>query len=214
MRHVRRVSLLALALTLFSLPVVAFAQQATPPAEGSVDRVAFQDQMRKLWEDHITWTRLYIVSFAADLPDQDATAQRLLQNQTDIDNAIKPFYGEEAGNALTELLKTHILGAVDLLKAAKVGDDAAVEKASADWYANANDIASFLHGANPDYWPQADLQAQMKMHLDLTLEEATARLKGDYVADIAAYDEVHDHILKLADLLSAGIEQQFPAQFT
>ena len=183
-----------------------------PPPLSTVQ--AFHDQMRKLWEDHITWTRLYIVSFAADLPDQDATAQRLLQNQTDIGNAIKPFYGEEAGDALTALLKTHILGAADLLKAAKSGDQAAIEKASAAWYANANDIAAFLHTANPDAWPLADLQTLMKMHLDLTVEEATARPKGDYAADIAAYDEVHIHILKLADLISAGIEQQFPAQFT
>jgi len=212
-------SLIALTVLLLTLPLAARAQEATAPAtagdssEASFERVAFQDQMRKLWEDHITWTRLYIVSFAADLPDQDLTAQRLLRNQTDIGDAIKPFYGEEAGNQLTALLETHIQGAVDLLKAAKSGDPAAVEQASAAWYANANDIAAFLNQANPESWPLADLQAQMKMHLDLTLQEATAHLTGDYAADIAAYDQVHDHILKLADLLSTGIMQQFSDQF-
>lgn len=170
--------------------------------------------MRKLWEDHITWTRLYIVSFAADLPDQDLTAQRLLRNQTDIGNAIKPFYGEEAGNALTELLDAHIQGAVDLLAAAKTGDQDAAEAASAKWYANANDIAAFLNQANPGAWPLAALQEPMKMHLDLTLQEATAGLNGDYAADIAAYDQVHDHILQLADLLSSGLIQQFPDRFS
>src|SRR5215213_7355728 len=121
-------SLIALTVLLAMLPLAALAQEATPPAaqsdstEPSFERVAFQDQMRKLWEDHITWTRLYIVSFAADLPDQDLTAQRLLRNQTDLGDAIKPFYGEEAGNQLTTLLKEHIQGAVDLLAAAKAGD--------------------------------------------------------------------------------------------
>jgi hypothetical protein len=212
-------SLIALTVLFLALPLAAIAQEATAPAtEGdttqtSFERVAFQDQMRKLWEDHITWTRLYIVSFAADLPDQDLTAQRLLRNQTDIGDAIKPFYGEDAGNQLTALLEEHIQGAVDLLAAAKAGDQAAVETASANWYANADAIAAFLNSANPESWPLADLQAEMKMHLDLTLEEATARLNGDFAADIAAYDEVHDHILKLADLLSAGIMQQFSDQF-
>jgi hypothetical protein len=212
-------SLVVLTMLLFTLPLAALAQEATAPAgesdstEPSFERVAFQDQMRKLWEDHITWTRLYIVSFAADLPDQDLTAQRLLRNQTDLGDAIKPFYGDDAGNQLTALLEAHIQGAVDLLAAAKSGDQSAVETASANWYANANEIAAFLNQANPEAWPLAALQEQMKMHLDLTLEEATARLNGDFAADIAAYDEVHEHILKLADLLSAGIMQQFSDQF-
>ncbi len=173
----------------------------------------FHSAMRKLWEDHVTWTRLYIVSAAADLPDKDLTAQRLLQNQTDIGNAIKPFYGDKAGEALTALLKDHILGAADLLVAAKAGDQAKVDAASAKWYANADDIATFLSNANPDNWPLADMKMGMKMHLDMTLDEATARLNGRYAEDIADYDKVHEHILGLADLLSTGIMRQFPDQF-
>lgn len=48
------------------------------------EAAAFHDAMRKLWEDHVTWTRLAIVSFAGDLPDLPATQRRLLRNQTDI----------------------------------------------------------------------------------------------------------------------------------
>jgi hypothetical protein len=181
--------------------------------ETSIERSAFQDQMRKLWEDHITWTRLFIISAAADLPDQELTAQRLLQNQADIGKAVAPFYGEEAAGQLTALLEEHILEAADLLVAAKAGDQDAVEAVSANWYANADAIAAFLNAANPEQWPLADLQAEMRMHLDLTLGEATARLNGDYAADIAAYDEVHQHILAFADLLSGGIAAQFPDRF-
>jgi hypothetical protein len=64
--------------------------------------VALRSQMRKLWEDHITWTRMVIVDFAAGLPDLKAAEQRLLRNQVDIGNAIKPYYGVAAGNALTK----------------------------------------------------------------------------------------------------------------
>ncbi len=170
----------------------------------------FRVAMRKLWEDHITWTRLYIVSAAHDLPDKDLTAQRLLQNQTDIGNAIKLFYGDAAGNQLTSLLKDHILDAADLIAAAKSGDSAKVDAASKKWYANADDIASFLAAANPSSWPLADMKAGMKMHLDLTLAEASDRLKANFAADIADYDKVHEHILGLADLLSQGIVHQFP----
>jgi len=182
-------------------------------APAPISRAAFQDAMRQLWEDHITWTRLYIVSAAAGLPDVTPTADRLLKNQSDIGDAIKPFYGDAAGAGLTALLRGHILTAAKLIGAAKAGDTAAVSSASAAWYANADSIATFLSAANPKQWPVATLRAAMKMHLDLTLQEATARLHGDWAADIAAYDAVHRHILQMADVLSDGIIKQFPSRF-
>jgi hypothetical protein len=169
--------------------------------------------MRRLWEDHITWTRLFIVSAVAGLPDTGPTAERLLQNQADIGNAIKPFYGEAAGDQLTALLRDHILIAADLVTAAKAGDTAALEAAHALWYANADDIAAFLASANPHHWPQAEMAAMMREHLDLTLQEAGARLAGDWSADIAAYDQIHLQALHMADMLSDGIISQFPKAF-
>ena len=172
----------------------------------------FQDAMRKLWEDHVTWTRAAIVTFANG-DGFNESAGRLLQNQTDIGNAIKPYYGDAAGNQLTALLKDHILIAVDLMSAAKAGDGAAVAAADARWVENANEIADFLSTANPKNWPQADMRAGMQAHLDQTRTEAVAELTGDYATSVAEYDVVHDHILGMADLLSTGIMKQFPKQF-
>jgi hypothetical protein len=195
-------------------PLAAFALAWSTPATPAPARAAGAGQlrtdMRKLWEDHITWTRLYIVSVAAGLPDKDATAPRLLQNQVDIGNAIKPFYGDAAGNKLTALLKEHIMGAIDLLAAAKANDQPKVDSQKARWYRNADDIAAFLAGANPKNWPLADMKSSMKMHLDLTLKEALDRFGGKYADDVKDYDAVHDHILGLADTLTNGIAAQFP----
>jgi hypothetical protein len=176
-------------------------------------QLAFHDAMRKLWEDHITWTRLAIVSFAHDLPDLPATQTRLLSNQTDIGDAVKPYYGRAAGNRLTALLKEHIVGAVALLGAAKAGDQALIMQRSDEWYANGKQVADFLHSANPRNWPRRDLREMMKTHLDQTLDEATHRLQGDYEADIRDYERIHRHILEMADTLSAGIIAQFPRRF-
>jgi hypothetical protein len=186
---------------------------AATSAPAKVEASQLRADMRKLWEDHVTWTRLYIVSVAAGLPDKDLTAQRLLQNQVDIGNAIKPFYGDDAGNKLTALLKEHILGAADLLAAAKAGDQAKVGTQKTRWYKNADDVAAFLAGANPKNWPLATAKAEMKMHLDLTLKEALDRFGGKYADDIKDYDQVHDHILRFADVLANGIAAQFPDRF-
>jgi hypothetical protein len=178
-----------------------------------ISRQAFDADMRKLWQDHATWTRLYIVSALAGLPDKDATAQRLLQNQTDLGNAIKPFYGDEAGTKLTGLLRDHILVAVELIDAAKAGNQAKQDDATKRWFANADDIATFLSGANPKNWPLADAKSMMHDHLNMTTEEVVAHLKKDWAASIASYDKVHTQILHMADMLSSGIAAQFPNKF-
>jgi hypothetical protein len=176
-------------------------------------QVAFHDAMRKLWEDHVTWTRLAIVTFADGSAGFDATAARLLQNQVDIGDAVKPFFGDEAGTQLTGLLRTHILIAVEILQAAKAGDTDAFNEASDRWYANANDIADFLSAANPRFWPRARLRADMRTHLDQTLTEAANELAGDYAASVADYEHVHLHILDFADTLSSGLIRRFPSRF-
>jgi len=175
--------------------------------------VEFRNGMRQLWEEHIVWTREFIVSFAAGTGDQDEVAARLLANQDHIGDAIKPYYGDAAGEALTQLLREHILGAVTLLEAAKSGDAQAFEAANAAWYANGTAIAQFLSGANPENWPLGHTTHHMTMHLDLTLQEAAHRLGGDFQADIADYDAVHKAILEMADFLSLGIINQFPKDF-
>jgi hypothetical protein len=176
-------------------------------------QLALHDGMRKLWEDHITWTRLFIVSAVDELPDAQATTERLLQNQKHIGNAIKPFYGKAAGNQLTALLREHILVAADLLGAAKAGDQDEVDEQSALWYRNGRQIAGFLHKANPDNWHRKEMRTMMRDHLDLTLDEAVAHLTRDHDADIAAYDKIHRQILHMADMLSDGIVAQFPDRF-
>jgi hypothetical protein len=206
--------LLAAALGAVPAPAVA----AAPPVPARVEaapirRAAFHDAMRQLWEDHIVWTRLFIVSAAAGLLDADPVAQRLLKNQADIGDAIKPFYGDAAGARLTALLRDHILTAAKLIAAAKQGDTSAVNAASAAWFANADSIALFLSSANPRHWSRPALEAEMRAHLGLTLGEATTQLHGDWAGSITAYDEVHRHILHLADLLSDGIVGQFPSRF-
>jgi len=175
-------------------------------------RTAFHDAMRVLWEDHIVWTRMAIVSIVDDRPDAAFAVDRLLANQDDIGDAVKPFYGDGAGEALSALLREHITGAAALLGAVKAGGDGAAE--SAAWYANADEIASFLAAANPRAWPADMMRTMMRDHLDLTLAEAVARLQHDYAADVAAYDEIHRQILHMADMLSDGIITQFSSQFT
>jgi hypothetical protein len=210
MKRTLRIGVLtAAALSLPGMQLMSLERER--PADGTKEE--FHDAMRRLWVDHVAWTRMYIVSAVAGLPDAKATTDRLLQNQTDIGNAVAGFYGADAGTKLTALLKGHILQAAELVTASKAGDQAKATSAKALWYANADEIAVFLAGANPKHWPVATLKSAMKTHLDQTLEEASDRIQGKYDEDIKDYEEIVAHILTMADLLSDGIIAQFPEKF-
>jgi hypothetical protein len=191
--------------------------QASPRAKASTSApspsaVALKQDMRKLWTDHVVWTRDYIIAALNDQPDTKAAATRLLKNQEDIGNAVATFYGAAAGQQLTTLLKEHITIAVDLIKAAKAGDKAGQQQADSRWQQNAAQIAEFLSKANP-HWPKDALASLMTRHLSTTTAEVVARLNKDWDADVRAFDEVYEHILQMADALSDGIIKQFPGKF-
>lgn len=214
-----RALLLAPVAALFLLSASAQAQPAAAAAPAASRHEAkamataeLRMAMRKLWEEHITYTRNYIISALAGLPDSSAVAARLLRNQDDIGNAIKPYYGDAAGKKLSALLRDHITIATEVVKAAKGGDRVQLAAAQAKWSANGKEIAAFLSGANPN-WPKATLEAMLQKHLDLTSGEVVGRLNKDWAADINAYDDGHAHMMMFADALTDGIAKQFPNKF-
>jgi hypothetical protein len=176
-------------------------------------QTAFHDAMRALWQTHGAWTHIVIVSFAGNLPNLSAEEQILLQNQVNIGNAVKPFYGTAAGEQLTKLLKEHILGAVAVLQAAKSGNPTTLSAVEASWFANGRQIGDFLAAANPRHLTRAAAEQMMKTHLEQVIEQGVDELKGNFAASAQAYEPYIHHILEMADMISNGIIQQFPGRF-
>lgn len=212
-------ALIALASALAALAISgghdaqAHGEHATANGAVTSSEFALRQGMRSLWEDHVSWTRLAIVSLTTASPDTKATVARLLRNQSDIGNAIKPYYGAKAGNELTRLLREHIVVAADLIAAAKAGDKAKLATEQRAWQRNADSIAAFLAKANPEAWKLGEMRTMLQTHLALTTQEVVARLQGKWNADVRAYDAIVKQALGMADMLSEGIIQQFPARF-
>jgi hypothetical protein len=209
----RRPSLTAALVFVSLLPLsAATAKDRKSEAKHSDAAATLRQDMRKLWTDHVVWTRDYIIAAVGDQPDAPAALNRLMRNQDDIGHAVAKFYGEPAGQQLTMLLKDHIAIAGDLVKAAKAGDKTAQQQADARWHQNATQIADFLSKANPN-WPRETLIDMMNKHLSTTTTEVVARLNRNWDDDVRAFDAVYDHILHMADALSDGIIKQFPDRF-
>jgi hypothetical protein len=188
------------------------AQSAMVPS-ASAKAIAFHDQMRALWEAHGAWTHMVIVSFVGNLPNLKAEERVLLHNQVQIGDAVKPYYGKAAGNKLTKLLKAHILGAVKVLVAARSQNKHKLNRAVSAWFANGRQVADFLHAADPKFLSRTAARKMMREHLNQVIEQGVDELKGNYAADARAFAPYIRHILDMADMISGGIIQQFPAKF-
>ena len=184
---------------------------AQPLEAKKSSRLAYHDLWRKLWEDHITWTRIVIMGILDDLPGTNVYVDRLIQNYVDMEDALAPYYGEDA-EVLGDLILDHLVIAAAILQAAHDGQP--LGDLVASWYDNAHDIAVQMNAMNPQFWPLEETEQMWVEHLDATLLEATSHLSGDFATEVAAYDTVHDLALEMADFFSNGVMKQFPSRFT
>lgn len=171
-----------------------------------------QNLWRQLWEQHVAWTRMTILSAASDNPDFNATEARLLRNPADMGEAMKPFYGEANALKFKNLIEQHLKIAVELVGAAKAGNKEAAADAEKRWYANGDEIVGFLHSINP-YISAAGFKNMFYNHLALTKSEAVEILNKNYEKNIALYDQIENQALMMADTISNGIISQFPQLF-
>jgi len=168
--------------------------------------------LRTLWNEHIVWTRLAIMSLAAGSDDKDSVSNRLLKNSGDMANALKPFYGNETGSKYGDLIKEHLVIAAGLVEAAKAGNTTGVNDADRKWHDNADKIAAFENTINPNLKLQ-DRKDMWNEHLNLTKTEAVAILTKDYPTSISTYDMIEQKAMMMADALTNAIVEQFPGKF-
>ena len=169
-------------------------------------QLCLMNRIRQLCSQHVYWTRFFIISTAADLPDLEPVTKRLLKNPKDFAKLLTPIYSVRVASRFDELFTAHLLIAADLVGAAKKGEVEKVNYSRELWYKNADEIACFLHSVNR-YWDEAKLKEMLYSHLEMTEREATLRLQGSYSADITVFDEIENEALKMADYMFCGINK-------
>ncbi|MFD0681134.1 MULTISPECIES: LysM peptidoglycan-binding domain-containing protein [unclassified Paenibacillus] len=200
----------------YAHPAVPFLRNESVPPQNSAciskAEAELNQVFRTLWEQHVAWTRMLIISIAESLPDEAPVTERLLRNPPDMAIVFKRYYGEEIAARFSDLFKEHLVLAAQLVKAAKAGNKQAAAEAEKKWYANADEIAVFLNRINPN-WPKSALMNMLHEHLRMTKDEAVFRLSKKYKSDIEAYDRIEKQALEMADAFTNGIVNQFPNVF-
>jgi len=171
-------------------------------------QLELSNTFRRLWNEHVLWTRFFIVSTAFDLPDLPLVTQRLLQNPGDFAKVLSQFYRKSEVEEFTRLFTDHLLIAAALVNAAKAGDSEEVQKQRKLWYQNAVDIAKLLSSINP-FWKKRIWKNMLFDHLEMTEDEAVFILTGEYERGIKVYQDIQNQALRMADFMTCGIIRQF-----
>lgn len=173
-----------------------------------INPVMLNNTIRELWQEHILWTRLFIISSVSELADLELVTERLLRNPQDFGKVLRIFYGKDIVDKFVNLFTDHLLIAADLVNYAKAGDNQGAEKARKEWFANADEIAAFLASINP-HWSQSEWRRMLYDHLEKTEMEAVFRLTQRYAEDIANYENIESMAMMMADEMTNGIIKQF-----
>jgi len=178
----------------------------------SIKHVNLLTLMNLVWEQHIMWTRMLLISIAENLNDLDATRSRLLENPKDTANIFRKYYGNAVADKIEKLLTEHLAIAEKLIVALKNNNQKLATDLNKQWYKNADDMADAFSSINP-FYPKEEVRKMLYEHLKLTTDEVSARLKKDYRADIRAFDKVQQEILDMSEFFVNGIVKQFPNLF-
>ena len=178
----------------------------------SMNQVQLIKQMNLVWEQHIMWTRMLLISIAENLKDLEATQTRLLRNPKDIADVFRRFYGIAVANRIQQLITEYLVIGKELIVALKNKNQEEATKLNTKWYQNADEMAEAFSSINP-FYPKEEIRNMLYEHLRLTTNEVNNRLQGNYMADINSYDMVQKEILKMSQFFVNGIVRQFPNLF-
>lgn len=205
--------LLAATLTV-GLPATASAGTAPEPA--SVVSVKLADTraaLRDLWIGHVFWVRNVVdAKFEGDEAAGKAAESQVVANARAIAGAIEPFYGTAASDGLFTLLASHWGAIKGYLDATHAGDRRGADAAFKSLLKNADEIAAFLGGANPNL-PVDVLKGLLTAHGSHHVQQIQEFHAGQFDAEAKTWAAMTRHMYVIADALADGIAKQFPDRF-
>jgi hypothetical protein len=163
------------------------------------EKVDLKAALRKLFSDHGIFTSFVIHSIVDGTEDVNDMVKRILQNQVDIGNQLKPIIGEEKAKRLTYLLLQHIELASDVMKAAKSESKNVLVINKMKLFDNSRKVAEFLTSLNPEKLPLQATKEMFDMHNQFVIDMTVARLSKEFAKEIRLFDAYFNELLEMSD---------------
>lgn len=188
-----------------------------PRAVGDVNPARVADTkaaLHDLWAGHIFWIRNVVLDNATNNPDaRDAAEKEVVANAKQIADTITPFYGEAASEKLFTLLAGHYGAVKEYSEATVAGSKPQQDVALAHLASNADEIAIFLSGANPNL-PKDTVRGLIAAHGAHHVAQITQFQDRDYAHEAETWRVMRQHVYVIADALTTALATQFPAKFS
>lgn len=191
-------------------PAAEAAPTAAPIQAEPIEAADLRLALRDLWTNHIFWVRSYVLAqHYEDAAAAEAAEAQAVENARALANGIEPFYGQEAADQLFGLLAGHYGAIKDYMSATYDGQPAGQEAASRALSANAEAIADFLDGANPNL-PKEAVLPLLVAHGGHHMQQIRAFDRGDFAAEAEVWKAMLEHVYGIADAMAEALGAQFP----
>lgn len=205
---------LGLILFMLSIPFSSYAQGSSGAVPLNSKTVELRLALRGLWEDHIFWVRnVVLMTKLGDKNAAKVAEDQAVQNAKDISKAIVPYYGKEAGDKLFGLLAGHYGAVKDFMNADFSGKKDAKTAAMNKMLKNADEIATFLSSANPN-WPKDAVLGALKTHGGYHMSQIEQINAKNFAGEAKTWSSMKAQIDQVGDILADGIVKQFPQKFS
>lgn len=213
--NLRPIVLFASLQAMLGVAVTGCSPTSDDPKEQEVvvSQEALQDEQQLLWTQHAAWTRTLLVETLADTSSTPQVKVRLRDAHADLGDALRPFFGDEAAVALTDLLAAESGALIDVLDARRSGDADAAAEAEAHWRARTDELAA-LFAEQSSAWSGETFARTLELRVDATLEQIDARLAGDWARDWSAFERLQLLQRSLADEITSGLAANFPERIS
>jgi hypothetical protein len=205
-----------LAAAVITAPAIAGKDHAahSGPSHGKATETQTAQALRDLWLGHVFWVRDVVQhTLSGNTAAAKAAEDQAVANAKAIAGAIEPFYGKPASEKLFGLLAGHYGAVKEYLEASKAGSKPKQDAATGKLVANANEIAAFLAGANPNL-PEETLKGLLAAHGGHHLTQIQQLQSKQYAQEAATWEAMKNHMYVIADALAGGLAKQFPEKFS
>ncbi len=201
---------------LLSAGIPAHAQHsnhATKSAAFSLRVTQAGAAQRDLWIGHVFWVRnVAAETLAGNKAAAAAAENEVVANARRISISIEPFYGKAASDQLFDLLASHY-GAIKKYLEGTVADSQSDQDAAMKSLTdNADEIAVFLSGANPNL-PRNTVRGLFLAHGGHHVQQIQQLYERQYQQEAQTWEAMKGHMYVIADALAGALAKQFPAKF-
>lgn len=197
---------------LLMVPTPSFAKDKMG-ATTALPKVELRLALRDLWVGHIFWVRNVVLETKyGDAEAAKIAEEQVVQNAKDLANSMSPYYGKDASDKLFKLLAGHYGAIKDYMNATFAGNKEAQKTAFEKLKKNADEIATFLSSANPN-WPKETLLSALLAHGGQHVSQIDEISTKDFASEAKTWETMKKHVYVIADVLTNGIVKQFPKKF-